>query len=272
MPLRVLHLSDIHFSTKFDEEKVFHKDVRDELRNDLRDVVIPQLGTIDKVLIAGDIAFSGDRKEYEDAAKWLEELTSLCGCKPTDLLTVPGNHDIDRKRILPATKLIHRRLRTSSLPEAKRELVELVAQDDGALVDKLTAYQAFASTYGCHFDSPSKPQWSYLLPIGQGLFLKFIGLTTVQVCDADDQKGSLLLGAHQYVFDRTPGVEVVAPIERKRDSLLMLSWLSWIAGLPWFAFSVEICAILPRCKAFKNGKNSSLTMRSGSRTACCCVG
>jgi len=34
-------------------------------------------------------------------------------------------------------------------------------------------------------------------------------LTTVQVCDAEDQKGALLLGKHQYIIDRTPRVETV---------------------------------------------------------------
>jgi 3',5'-cyclic AMP phosphodiesterase CpdA len=100
MALRVLHLSDIHFSTKFDEEKIVHEDVRDQLLNDLRDEVVPKSGKIDKVLIAGDVAFSGSRTEYEDVARWLEQVTSLCGCKPTDVLAVPGNHDartLDRR-------------------------------------------------------------------------------------------------------------------------------------------------------------------------------
>ena len=100
------------------------------------------------LLIAGDIAFSGKRAEYEEATEWLEQIASICGCKRTDVLTVPGNHDVDRNRILPATKMIHKRLRTSSLPEAKHELVELAAQDDGLLTDKLSDYQAFASAYG----------------------------------------------------------------------------------------------------------------------------
>ncbi len=115
MPLRFLHLSDIHFSTKLDDEKIVHTDVRDQLLNDLRDVMLPRVGSVNKVLIAGDIAFSGKRAEYEEATSWLERVTSICGCAKTDVLTVPGNHDVDRQRILPATRMIHRRLRTCSL-------------------------------------------------------------------------------------------------------------------------------------------------------------
>lgn len=122
---------------------------------------------------------------------------------------VPGNHDVNRKRILTATKMIHRRLRQSALPEAKLELGELAAQNGGALMEKLTDYEAFASTYGCHFESPSRPRWSRLFPLEGDLMLKFVGLTTVQVSDIEDQKGALLLGAYQYVYDRIPRVEVV---------------------------------------------------------------
>jgi predicted phosphohydrolase len=209
MPLRFLHLSDIHFSTKLDDEKIVHTDVRDQLLNDLRDVMLPQVGNVNKVLIAGDIAFSGKSAEYEEATSWLERVTSICGCAKTDVLTVPGNHDVDRQRILPATRMIHRRLRTCSLPEARRELVELASQNDGSLTDKLTDYQAFASIYGCAFESLSRPQWSLLVPLENDLTLKFVGLTTVQVCDGEDQKAGLLLGAHQYVIERTPRVEVI---------------------------------------------------------------
>ena len=34
--------------------------------------MISQVGPIDKILIAGDVAFSGKREEYENAAKWLD--------------------------------------------------------------------------------------------------------------------------------------------------------------------------------------------------------
>jgi hypothetical protein len=95
------------------------------------------------------------------------------------------------------------------MPEASRELFELAAQNDGSLTDKLTDYQAFASGYGCHFESPSRPQWSHSFSLGNGLVLKFVGLTTVQVCDRDDEKGALLLGRHQYVIERKPRVEVI---------------------------------------------------------------
>ncbi len=77
MLLRVLHLSDIHFSTKPDDELIVHTDVRDQLLHDLRDEIVPRSGKIDTVLIAGDIAFSGKAQEYKKAAEWLEKVASI---------------------------------------------------------------------------------------------------------------------------------------------------------------------------------------------------
>jgi predicted phosphodiesterase len=209
MALRLVQLSDIHFSTKVDEEKLPHDDVRGELLNDLRHVMVPNLGQMHKILIAGDVAFSGKREEYEEAARWLEEVTAVCQCKKTDVLAVPGNHDVDRSRILPAVKSIHNRLRTCSLPDARHELVELARQNDGLLTDKLTDYQAFASSYGCPFQSPAQPHWAHRFSLADGFVLNFMGLTTVQICDATDEKGGMLLGRHQYIIERKPREEVI---------------------------------------------------------------
>lgn len=221
MTLRILHLSDIHFSTKRDDEQIVHTDVRDQLLYDLENYVVPRLAKIDHVLVVGDIAFSGKRDEYVKAAEWLEQVTSICGCDRTAVLTVPGNHDIDRSRIKPAMKMIHGRLRNCSLAEATHELVELAQSNDGSLTDKLTDYQAFASSYGCQFKSPAEPHWNRPLSLSGQCNLNIVGLSTVQVCDKDDQKGGLLLGRNQYIVDRAPRVEQIVlmhhPLEWLKD-------------------------------------------------------
>ncbi len=220
---RVLQLSDIHFSNKPDDERIEHADVREEVLNDLREKVIPNHGPIDAILIAGDIAFSGKRHEYLVAAAWLERVIEICGCKLTNILPVPGNHDVDRSRIAAATRMIHKRLRSCSLQEASKELTDLVETKDGTLTDKLLDYQAFAASYGCNFISTARPQWQRHFVLEGTLSLGFLGLTSVQVCDADDQQGGMLLGAGQYTIDRLPCVEQIVvmhhPIEWLKDRL-----------------------------------------------------
>ena len=53
----------------------------------------------DGVIVTGDIAFSGQVHQYEMAAHWLASLTDAIGCDRTDVQLVPGDHDVDRKKI-----------------------------------------------------------------------------------------------------------------------------------------------------------------------------
>ena len=71
----ILHLSDIHFRKM---EVATKQDPNHHLRNELvRDIEATRgkIGTNpDVILISGDIAFAGDKDEYEFATKWLAEL------------------------------------------------------------------------------------------------------------------------------------------------------------------------------------------------------
>ena len=70
MPLRIVHVSDIHFSNgQWDEDS----DQRRELIEDLQTLVV-EGGPIDAVLVGGDIAFSGKGEQYAIAHQWLADL------------------------------------------------------------------------------------------------------------------------------------------------------------------------------------------------------
>lgn len=228
MPLRVLQFSDIHFSSKLTDQRIYHDDVRQQVLADLasRQPQVP----VDAIIIAGDIAFSGKRHEYHLAADWLEKVRAICGCPCGSILTVPGNHDVDRERIKISTKLIHRSLRNSGLPQAASELVALAEAGDACLAEKLADYQTFAASYGCFFSAPSKPSWTRSFVLAPHRTLSFNGLTTVQVCDEADAKEAMLLGAHQYIIPRKAGVEQVAimhhPIEWLKDRLEATQYLT----------------------------------------------
>src|SRR5262245_51844881 len=91
-----LHLSDIHFgqgpiSRRWDQQLVLRALQEDLLRLEERQIPNP-----DAVFITGDIAFSGSKSEYEGAARWIEELIAEIKVSPLEVLTVPGNHDVQR--------------------------------------------------------------------------------------------------------------------------------------------------------------------------------
>jgi predicted phosphodiesterase len=227
MPLRVLQFSDIHFSSQPAGQRIVHDDVREQVLADLVSMGRP---AADVIVVAGDIAYSGKREEYRQAAEWLERVRALCGCHPGAILTVPGNHDVDRSRIKISTKLIHRSLRTSGVPQAEAELVALADAGDPCLIDKLAEYQNFAASYGCFFNKPSQPSWSRSFSLGPQRTLGLIGLATVQVCDDDDAKEAMLLGSHQYIIPRVAGVEQMVvmhhPLEWLRDRQKATQYLS----------------------------------------------
>lgn len=219
MALHILQLSDIHFTTRVDEETKLHDDVRRELVADLRVLRVKVGQPVQAVTVTGDIAFSGKRGEYELAAQWLDQIIEACGCSHTAVLTVPGNHDVDRSRIRMSGTIVHRSLRQAALAQANKELAALIG--DPLLVDKVHDYQAFAACYGTPFASAAAPNWVRRFRLSDSCSLDFVGLSTVQVCDANDSEGAMFLGPHQYVFERTPNTETIVlmhhPIQWLRD-------------------------------------------------------
>lgn len=209
MALYILQLSDIHFTTRLGEETTVHDDVQRELVADVRALRHRVGQPVQAVSLTGDIAFSGRRGEYERAAAWLDLVIEACGCPHTAVLTVPGNHDVDRARVRISAKLLHRSLRGAALKQASQELAELMTTGDPLLLDKLHDYRAFAASYGTPFESPAAPNWTRRFMLSEDFALDIVGLSTVQVCDAEDAEGAMYLGARQYILERTPNVESI---------------------------------------------------------------
>jgi predicted MPP superfamily phosphohydrolase len=96
--ITILHLSDIHFKKRIDEE---NKNFRQEVQKKLIDTVkkhTKKHGSPDFVAVTGDIAFSGKKHEYEEALEFFAVLKTVLP-KGTKILAVPGNHDVDRQKI-----------------------------------------------------------------------------------------------------------------------------------------------------------------------------
>ena len=92
--IEILHLSDIHFKEKKDEDrKAFREDVRAKMVAKIKEHIDNNNLDLDFVAVTGDIAFSGT--EYEEAKSFFKELKSVLPEK-TVFLTVPGNHDVNR--------------------------------------------------------------------------------------------------------------------------------------------------------------------------------
>ena len=90
-----LHLSDWHQRGKDFDRTV----VRDALLQDIRDraQIDPRLTQVEFIVFSGDLAFSGQKTEYEAVREHLlDPVLRATGLSSDRLFIVPGNHDLDR--------------------------------------------------------------------------------------------------------------------------------------------------------------------------------
>ena len=95
--LRYLHLSDFHFRHDNGVSNHNEKIVNDSLLQAIEEQLKEKL--IDFIVITGDIAFSGQREEYERALIFCNKLLQITQVPRDRIYIVPGNHDLDRQQI-----------------------------------------------------------------------------------------------------------------------------------------------------------------------------
>lgn len=211
--IRLLHLSDIHFQRP---GKIGHDPdyaLREELRLDV-DKMVRDRGAIDAIVVTGDVAFSGAKHEYEEAERWLDELTATGGCGREMVYVCPGNHDVDREYILKNSPVrdMHRSIRgEANNEERERQLLIRLGEDTASelIYKPLTEYNEFAARYDCTFFADKRYAWDSEedLVLNDGSVLKVRGLNSALLSGPGDTKGSLFLGKRACTIMRRPGVE-----------------------------------------------------------------
>lgn len=115
----ILHLSDLHFGAEHLEE---YPKSAIQKRNDALKTLLIKLENIKPkwkphiIAISGDIAFSGEKNEFESAWDWIKELLNKLKLKKKSLIICAGNHDkkINKSQRIPkngleADKLLERK-------------------------------------------------------------------------------------------------------------------------------------------------------------------
>jgi predicted phosphodiesterase len=185
--LTFLHLSDIHFAD-FAGPEGQHVDerVRDLMLEDIERMA-NRLGSMDAILLVGDVANKGQEGEYRLASDFLDRVAALIGCERENLACVPGNHDIDRGEHDAVHSAVRRALRAAALEEVSVTLRALLNEDHGArvLFDPLAAYNRFALQYGCAIGR-DEIVWTPKAFDLDGRELLVHGATSAWICDATD--------------------------------------------------------------------------------------
>ena len=103
------------------------------------------------MLVTGDIAATGAAAEYDVAGGWLKRICELPGAPDTALLTVPGNHDIDRNAIGDTQKDQRRQIifeQSWKQPHLLDALIDKMLQTPDSLLP-LQHYNKFAEAASC---------------------------------------------------------------------------------------------------------------------------
>ena len=189
-PVRVLHLSDLHFSatTAWDAGAVLDRlliDIR-RLRKDV--------GEIDLVVVTGDIADRGVAEEYSLATTWLTgPLADEAGVTTAQIRVVPGNHDVNRGSIGPSARLVAEGL--LSHPNPQQAIAEVLGSETerALLLARQSAYLHFAQTFHPGLTAP----WWFERHTIRGLNLHLAGFNSAWLSASDQDRGRLFLSRWQ---------------------------------------------------------------------------
>jgi len=137
-PITILHLSDLHFGNEGTDQTA--ADSKQAVLASLLECIaqLPPEWKPNTVCITGDIAWAAKPEEYQSAEDWIRKLLAQLALTERDVLTCPGNHDIDRS--------------LASTPPAKHEdadklFVVPIAETD-SLHQPFAQYSAFCARLG----------------------------------------------------------------------------------------------------------------------------
>ena len=221
MSIAFIHLSDIHFGQERGGTMVAHNDAKLRLIEDVAAMVegLPEKKAAG-VIITGDIAYAGKADEYKIAADWLDKVAAAAKCAITDIMVVPGNHDIDRDEISSSAEWQLSEIQTKGESALDKFLEN--ERDRAVLYARFTAYIPFAEAYNCSMDCQGGLASKRIVTLAPGRSLQFMGLNSALVCKRKDKEGELLLGTRQRVLPIQSGQELVVlchhPLRWLQDS------------------------------------------------------
>jgi RNA-directed DNA polymerase len=226
--LRILHLSDVHFSknTSWDSDPVLAG---------LCAILPDHIDQADLVLVTGDVANSGAPAEYGLASKWFtDKLLRAVRCGPQNLFLVPGNHDVDRAVKNPARQMAIESVLSLDNTALQVRIGEIVEHGPTlrSQLEPLQAYVDFVKEI--RGDDVCAPAWwTHEVPIGDKR-VTLAGLNSAWFSSSDADRGKLVLGLRQVnEVTNERGDLCVALIHHPDDYLLEADRPSMQAVTNW---------------------------------------
>jgi predicted phosphodiesterase len=223
MPAIFVHVSDIHFGQERDHLVHVHDDVKAQLLEDAAEVVAGLAsGAAQGILVTGDIAQSGTWEEYGKASRWLDELADRIKCPIHRVQMVPGNHDLDRKKLSIGGSQLLDYIRAGGPAEYERVLSNPV--DRASLLARFEDYGRFSFGYRCGRDEEAKYASNLRIEVGPNRWIRFVRLNSSLLCTGNerDDNPELMIGSRQFILPKQAGEENVVlvhhPLHWYKDS------------------------------------------------------
>ncbi|MGZ3419313.1 MAG: metallophosphoesterase, partial [Polyangiales bacterium] len=184
--VRVLHISDVHFSQRraWDQDPVLRA-----LAEDVKKLPVAP----DLVAITGDLADRGAEAEYAMAARWIREhLLPAARVTLDRVLIVPGNHDVDRS----AVKRVAQVAQADLVRGESQDAIAAILSDPAERAPLLRRHDAFLAFLRELGHDVKLPWWSRTIAIGE-LRVHVAGISSSWAAWSDGDKGNLLVGRYQ---------------------------------------------------------------------------
>ena len=186
-----IFLSDIHFYANSGNPADINNDIRNAILQDIIENAKISLGTIDGILVGGDIAFSGQKHEYEVAKDFLDSIADSIGIPNSGIFCVPGNHDVDQSiaATSPVLYSTQQALDAADAIDKVDELFEKYVNDpaaDNILFKAIENYNDFAKQYSCDFHL-QQLNWKGDFELDFGLTLRLHGMNSCYISNKDDR-------------------------------------------------------------------------------------
>ena len=190
--VRWLHISDLHMR---ESENAQRKAVLSAMLEDIRRRSTTG-AQIDFVVATGDLAFSGERSEYELVAEFLGTLVASAGISSNKVFCVPGNHDVQRQR----SKMCFRGARTEIQSEGDVYKFLADGEERKELLRRQEEYRAFETCFLGEKDREyTEDRLGYVSKVEvDDLRIAIIGLNSSWLSEGGaNDEGRLLIGESQ---------------------------------------------------------------------------
>jgi predicted phosphodiesterase len=188
-----IHLSDIHFRKTSGSSVDIDADLRNAILMDIKINAKSTLKNIKGILVGGDIAFAGQKKEYDFARKFLKEMTEQLEIDEKSVYCVPGNHDVNQVLIRNSNSILNAQSEieeANTIDNADYTFGKYITDEacPDLLYKPISEYNDFAVSYGCNIDQ-NRIVWTEEFPLDNNMKLKLLGMNSCIISSHKDHDG-----------------------------------------------------------------------------------